>query len=91
VSQVDEFHYCVKLGPHPAALPFSVADCPHCTKSDYPPTMGELLLQARDLLSALIDPDPCRFDHNGDCQAHGFFGGPCAHELAKQFLAGEQQ
>lgn len=41
---------------------------------------------AESLLRALVDADDCWFDHNGDCQAHGFFDGPCAHEQAKQFL-----
>ena len=26
--------------------------------------------EAYDALEALIDPDPCRFDHSGFCQAH---------------------
>lgn len=44
----------------------------------------------REVLDELVDPDPCRFDHDGDCQAHGFFGitadTPCAHEQAKRLL-----
>jgi hypothetical protein len=28
--------------------------------------------KALRLLAELVDPDDCWFDHNGDCQAHGF-------------------
>jgi hypothetical protein len=37
-----------------------------------PPTVTALL----DLLAAFVEveKEPCRFDHNGDCQEHGDFG-----------------
>lgn len=41
------------------------------------------------LLADLVDPDDCWFDHNGDCQAHGYGiepGDICPHEAAKQLL-----
>lgn len=48
---------------------------------------------ARQIIEELTDPDPCSFDHHGDCQAHGFFDltpeNPCGHEKAKRFLAAE--
>jgi hypothetical protein len=47
--------------------------------------------RALKLLADLVDADPCWFDHNGDCQAHGFFGlrysgQNCAHQDAKDLL-----
>ncbi|MDG5773906.1 hypothetical protein [Mycolicibacterium fortuitum] len=48
--------------------------------------LADRIESAESLLRALVDADDCWFDHNGDCQAHGFFDGPCAHEQAKQFL-----
>lgn len=36
------------------------------------------------------DGSPCRLDHNGNCQEHGWFGledGNCPTKLARQFLA----
>jgi hypothetical protein len=48
------------------------------------------LERALRLLWMLVDSDPCWFDHNGDCQAHGWFGltreEPCPHEEAKRQL-----
>lgn len=32
------------------------------------------LAKAMDLLSELIDKEPCRYDHNHACQEHGYFG-----------------
>lgn len=31
--------------------------------------------------------EDCRFDHNGDCQAHGMFGEPCPYPLIRQYVA----
>lgn len=43
------------------------------------------------LVDSLKDEDPCWFDHNGGCQAHGFLAlGPgerCPEQDAKNFLA----
>ncbi|KIU17894.1 hypothetical protein [Mycolicibacterium llatzerense] len=46
--------------------------------------------QLRAALATLVDPDDCQFDHHGDCQAHGFFDGPCGHAVAKELLAREE-
>lgn len=27
-----------------------------------------------DLLESLVEVDSCHFDHNGNCQGHGYFG-----------------
>lgn len=44
-----------------------------------------------DLIEALADPDPCRLDHHGGCQAHGYLslepGEVCPVEQAKRILA----
>lgn len=40
--------------------------------------------QLRDLVAALIDPDPCRYDHHGYCQTHSLHEAPCPHDLAKK-------
>jgi hypothetical protein len=37
----------------------------------------------RRLIAQLIDPDPCRYDHHGYCQAHSLHSAPCPHEQAK--------
>lgn len=42
--------------------------------------------RAEAILRDLVDPDPCYFDHNGYCQAHGY-SPPCAHARARDHLA----
>jgi len=45
--------------------------------------------EALELLSELVDPDPCDLDHHGGCQAHGQLslnGQVCPHERAKALL-----
>lgn len=48
------------------------------------------LAQRDALLRELVDPDPCRFDHHGGCQAHGHLepepGEACPHAAAKALL-----
>jgi hypothetical protein len=43
------------------------------------------------LIDELTDPDPCQWDHNHSCQAHGYFyleqGVLCPQEEAKRVLA----
>jgi hypothetical protein len=49
------------------------------------------LTAPRDLLESLVDPDPCSIDHDGDCQAHMYFGlepgEVCPQEQLKAILA----
>ncbi|TYB71189.1 hypothetical protein FXF51_01765 [Nonomuraea sp. PA05] len=42
-----------------------------------------------ELLDALSDPEPCYFDHDGGCQAHGptFTYPRCPHAHARELLA----
>lgn len=42
----------------------------------------------RALLEDLADPDPCRYDHHGYCQAHGWLQTEprCPHLRAKELL-----
>lgn len=54
------------------------------------PELVEEIEKLRDALSDLVDTDDCWYDHNGDCQAHGFFDGPCGHAVAKELLAGRE-
>lgn len=46
---------------------------------------------ATAIIHGLTDPDPCEYDHNHSCQAHGDFyipaGEMCATQRAKDFLA----
>ncbi len=56
--------------------------------ADLVPELVAEVEKLRAALSALVDADDCWFDHNGDCQAHGFFDGPCGHAVAKQLLGG---
>jgi hypothetical protein len=50
---------------------------------------------ARDKLATLVrdltDPEPCRYDHHGGCQEHGYLslenGERCPHAEAKEVLA----
>ena len=46
----------------------------------------DTLRQARELLADLVDDEPCRFDHNGYCQAH-YCSSPCINARAQAFLA----
>src|SRR5262249_18999095 len=43
------------------------------------------------LMSCFVDPDPCRFDHHGGCQAHGFLslqpGEKCPQAELNELLA----
>lgn len=43
------------------------------------------------MVEDLADPDPCQWDHNHSCQAHGYYyleqGDLCPHEEAKRVLA----
>lgn len=36
--------------------------------------LPDITIVPRSLLAELVDPDPCWFDHNGGCQAHGYIG-----------------
>ena len=51
---------------------------------------GSILVD-RQLLADLVDDSPCRFDHDGNCQEHGFFwlavGEVCPQERLKAVLA----
>ncbi|WP_306365477.1 hypothetical protein [Nocardia sp. CC227C] len=53
--------------------------------------MADELLRLRELIEEFTDSGDCWFDHNGNCQAHGFFGLEpgelCPHAEAKQLLA----
>jgi hypothetical protein len=55
------------------------------------PTPTGSLTAPRDLLESLVDPDPCSIDHDGDCQAHMYFGMTpgevCPQEQLKAILA----
>lgn len=42
----------------------------------------------RDALRALVDDEPCSFDHHGYCQVHGPGGIPCEMQVAHDALAG---
>jgi len=40
-----------------------------------------------ELLEDLLDPDPCEFDHHGNCQLHGWSGDkPCPQKRLKELL-----
>lgn len=47
------------------------------------------LAEASQLLQDLIDPDPCEWDHNHSCQAHGYYyipqGEKCPVQAAKDW------
>lgn len=43
--------------------------------------------ELRQLLRDLIDEGECLLDHDGDCQAHDWFGGTeCPHARGKRLL-----
>ena len=51
--------------------------------------LGKLFEAAEDLLEAakaVLDPDPCHYDHDGDCQAHGITN-PCEQKLLRDAIA----
>ena len=47
------------------------------------------------LVAELADPEPCSFDHNGGCQAHGFLtlrpGETCPQHDAARILDGRTE
>lgn len=53
--------------------------------------LPDIAIVRRTLLAELVDPDPCWFDHNGGCQAHGYIslepGETCPVHDAKAILA----
>lgn len=46
--------------------------------------------ESLELLAAIVDPEPCWFDHHVGCQAHGYLepepGFICPHARAKNLL-----
>ena len=80
LTSADGYHYGY-ADTHDAEF---IAAAPRLVKE-----LADRIEAAESLLRELVDTDDCWFDHNGDCQAHGFFDGPCAHEQAKQFLGAE--
>ncbi len=55
------------------------------------PELLDEIERLRRLLAELTDPDPCWFDHNGGCQAHGYLtlrpGETCPQYDAQQIRA----
>jgi hypothetical protein len=45
----------------------------------------------RSLLAEFVDPDPCRYDHDDDCQGHSLHSRPCPHERAKLLLGNGEE
>jgi hypothetical protein len=45
---------------------------------------AEQLVEARELVKELDDPDDCWYDHHGLCQTHSLHEKPCPHERAKE-------
>lgn len=41
---------------------------------------------AHQVLAHFVDDEPCQFDHDGACQAHGVSGPPCRNAMARQLL-----
>jgi len=53
---------------------------------------AEAAVAERDiLLSELVDPGFCWYDHNGCCQEHSLAEKPCPHERAKKLLGSEDE
>lgn len=47
----------------------------------------------RDLLDSHVDSDPCDLDHNGNCQAHGWFAygeSECNQARTKRYLSSKE-
>ena len=51
---------------------------------------SSILEKATVILSDMADPDPCEWDHNHSCQAHGYYyipqGEKCPNQAAKDFI-----
>lgn len=64
-----------------------IADKVTYARLQYAEDYGFLLAEVdglRALVADFVDPDPCSLDHNGYCQAHGWYSGrPCPHRRAK--------
>jgi hypothetical protein len=47
--------------------------------------------EATALIGNLVDPDPCDWDHNHSCQAHGYFyipqGEKCPNQAGKDWVS----
>lgn len=54
--------------------------------------LRERVAALESVVASLVDPDPCRFDHHGGCQAHGFLdlaGQECPNAAAHRLLTPE--
>ena len=49
------------------------------------------IAESQEIVAELLDPDPCNWDHNHSCQAHGWFfipqGEMCPNERGRQYVA----
>jgi hypothetical protein len=61
-----------------------------CTAPDDYGRANALLLASApallDIVRALMDDEPCRYDHHRYCQTHSIAAEPCPHELAHDLL-----
>lgn len=48
------------------------------------------ITEAIEIMEALVDSDPCEWDHNHSCQAHGHYyipeGEKCPNQRAKDWI-----
>ena len=75
--------------PDPPRPSYEVA---HEVLVEYVDQLNELN-EYRRILPLLIDPGPCRFDHDGNCQEHGFTLDPgeiCPNAQAIRLIRGNR-
>jgi hypothetical protein len=75
----------IKEGP----LPEWRSDTRMVREADYD-ALAEQLREAVDLLATFVDDEPCRFDHHGYCQTHGWLDeGECNVARARRLIGGQ--
>lgn len=73
--------FCGECGFQPGET--GCADCVQ-VREMYADAVMPIVDRLRALVADFVDPDPCSLDHNGYCQAHGWYSGrPCPHRRAK--------
>lgn len=60
----------------------------NCVEVAHLPAHAAMSDDVRTLIWDLVDPNPCTYDHRGDCQEHGWYsaGRVCPHARAKTML-----
>ncbi len=79
-------HACSDAAGHPVEW----ADSTHGPSAEVAELKAKIA-ESQEIVAELLDPDPCNWDHNHSCQAHGWFfipqGEMCPNERGRQYVA----